>query len=107
MVERGQNLDVALSLAQTARQKDPDSPDSADTLAWVYYHKGTYESARDLLEDAVKAAPDNAYVQLHLGMTYNKLNQRGDAEAHLKKAASLAPNSAISKTASDLLSQIG
>jgi hypothetical protein len=45
-------VDVALTLAQTARQGMPNSPNTADTLAWAYYYKGTYGFARDLLEDA-------------------------------------------------------
>ncbi len=45
MVETGQNLDVALTLAQNARRSMPNSADTADTLAWVYYHKGEYESS--------------------------------------------------------------
>src|SRR5438045_2399823 len=39
MVQRGEDLDYELSLAQIARQKMPDSSGAADTLAWVYYHK--------------------------------------------------------------------
>ena len=39
MVESGQNPDGALALAQTARRGAPDSPQTADTLAWVYYYK--------------------------------------------------------------------
>ena len=58
MVETGQNLDVALTLAQNARRIMPNAPSTADTLAWVYYHKGTYLTARDMLEEALKTAPD-------------------------------------------------
>jgi Flp pilus assembly protein TadD len=54
MVENGQNVDVALSLAQTARSKMPDTPQTGGTLGWIYYHKGNYSGARDLLEEAVK-----------------------------------------------------
>ncbi len=36
MVDSGQNLDVALSLAQIARRGMPASPNTADTLAWIY-----------------------------------------------------------------------
>ena len=86
MVNSGQNLDVALSLAQTARRGMPNSPSSADTLAWVYYQKGNYLSARDLLEDAIKTAPNDANIQYHLGMTYAKLSNSADAVTHLKKA---------------------
>lgn len=107
MVENGQNTDVALSYAQTARRILPNSPDTADTLAWVYYHKGTYSLARDLLEDAVKAEPNNADIHYHLGMTYTKLGNKSDAAAQLKKASELAPNTETAKQAANALSHMG
>ena len=73
MLQNGENVDVALTFAQTARQGMPNSPNTADTLAWAYYYKGTYAFARDLLEDAVKTEPNNATMQYHLGMVYGKL----------------------------------
>ena len=107
MVENGQNVDVALTLAQATRRAMPDSPHTADTLAWVYYYKGNYDAARDLLETALRSTPDNASMQLHLGMTYGKLNDKADDVLHLKKAAALAPNSKTSKDASDELAKLG
>jgi tetratricopeptide (TPR) repeat protein len=107
MVETGGNTDVALTLAQTARRALPDSPDTADTLAWVYYYKGTYASARDLLEDAVKINPNNASIHYHLGMTYSKLNDKTNAELHLKKAVSLAPNTHTATDAQVALTHLG
>ncbi len=106
MVEGGQNTDVALSYAQSARRSMPNSPSTADTLAWVYYSKGTYSSARDLLEEAVKAAPDDPAIQYHLGMTYSKLADTANAMIHLKKAAELAPDSESGKDAQKALQQI-
>ena len=50
MLQNGENVDVALTLAQTARQGMPNSTSAADTLAWAYYYKGTYGFARDLLK---------------------------------------------------------
>ena len=99
MLENGENVDVALSLAQTARQGMPNSPSTADTLAWAYYHKGTYGFARDLLESAVKDTPNDASIQYHLGMVYSKLSDKGNAAIHLKKAVSLAPDSPSGKAA--------
>jgi Flp pilus assembly protein TadD len=107
MVETGQNLDVALSLAQIARRGMPTSPSSADTLAWIYYQKGNYDSARDLLEDAIKTAPNNATIHYHLGMTYAKLSNSTDAISHLKKAAALAPNTQTAKDADKELALLG
>jgi Flp pilus assembly protein TadD len=107
MVETGQNLDVALSLAQIARRGLPNSPSSADTLAWIYYQKGNYASARDLLEDAIKVAPNDANIHYHLGMTYAKLSNSTDAVTHLKKAAALAPNTQTAKDADKELALLG
>ena len=106
MMETGQNVDVALSYAQIARRVMPDSPDTADTLAWAYYQKGNYDSARDLLEDAVKANPNSASIHYHLGMTYAKLSRKADAETQLKKAASLAPNTPTATDAQKALNSL-
>ncbi len=105
MVEGGQNTDVALNYAQMARRELPNAPSTADTLAWVYYAKGTYSSARDLLEEAAKSAPEDASIQYHLGMTYQKLSDQTNAAVHLKKAISLSPDSAVAKDAQKALGQ--
>jgi len=107
MLENGENTDVALSLAQIARQSMPDSPNTADTLAWAYYYKGTYGFARDLLEDALKVNPSDAAMQYHLGMVYSKLKDKNDASIHLKKAISLNPNSPVAKDAQTALGALG
>ena len=107
MLLNGENVDVALTLAQTARQKTPNSPNTADTLAWAYYYKGTYAFARDLLEDAVKADPKNATMEYHLGMVYGKLKDKNNASIHLKKAVSLAPGSPTAKDAQTALQGLG
>jgi len=107
MLQNGGNVDVALSLAQTARRGMPNSPSSADTLAWAYYSKGTYGFARDLLEESVKATPNNAVTQYHLGMVYAKLGDRSNAAIHLKKAISLAPDTPAAKDAKNALQGLG
>lgn len=107
MLLNGENVDVALTLAQTARQGIPNSPNTADTLAWAYYYKGTYAFARDLLEDAVKTEPNDAAMQYHLGMVYSKLGDESDAVIHLKKAVSLAPDSLAGKDAKAALQGLG
>ena len=107
MMESGQDIDVALSLAQTAHRGMPNSPNTADTLAWAYYYKGTYASARDLLEAALKTAPDNASIHYHLGMTYSKLGDKSNAILHLKKAVALAPNTQTQRDADKALQTLG
>ncbi len=107
MVQNGGNLDVALGYAQTARSAFPHSPSTADTLAWVYYHKGTYSLARDLLQDAEKQDPQNASIHYHLGMVLSKLGDKPGATLELKKASDLAPNTQTAKEANDALGHLG
>ncbi|HME59284.1 MAG TPA: tetratricopeptide repeat protein [Terracidiphilus sp.] len=107
MLQNGGNVDVALTLAQTARRGMPTSSSTADTLAWAYYQKGTYGFARDLLEEAIKTSPNNAAAQYHLGMVYAKLGDKTNAATHLKKAISLAPDSQEAKDAKTALQGLG
>ncbi len=103
MLQNGENADVALSLAQTARRGMPASPNTADTLAWAYYRKAAYTFARDLLEEAVHTDADNAAMQYHLGMVYTKLGEKSSATVHLKKAVSLSPDPALAKDANQAI----
>jgi tetratricopeptide (TPR) repeat protein len=107
MMERGQDIDVALSLAEAAHRGLPNSPSTADTLAWAYYNKGTYGSARDVLESVEKANPNDPSIEYHLGMIYSKLGDKSDAITHLKRASSLAPNSRTQKDADQALHTLG
>src|ERR1019366_3108030 len=89
MLQSGGNLDVALSLAQTARRGMPDSPSVPDTLGWIYYQKGAYRSAVDSLREALKlqeknTMPDNPDIHYHLGMAYEKTEQPALARQHLE-----------------------
>jgi len=106
MVTTGQSADVALQYAQQARRELPNSSATADTLAWVYYQKGTYYSARDLLETATKQAPDDASIHYHLGMTYSKLGRKADAVTQLKKAVALGGSTQVVADANTALGQL-
>ena len=97
MLRLGGNLDVAMTLAQTARRGMPDSPDAADTLGWVYYQKGAYQPAIDLFQEALKLsgkknAPEDPGVHYHLGLAYQKTNQPALARQHLEKVLKISPN---------------
>ena len=69
-LEHGGDVNVALPLAQMAKQKMPDSPLTADTLGWAYYKFGSAESAITELKEAVQRAPHTPIFEYHLGMAY-------------------------------------
>jgi tetratricopeptide (TPR) repeat protein len=92
MLQTGDNVDVALALAQSARRNLPESPNVADTIGWAFYRKGTYGLAIEALERALKGAPDNPNVEYHLGLAYNKNNEPQKAKLHLQRALRLDPS---------------
>jgi tetratricopeptide (TPR) repeat protein len=87
LAEQGKDLTTALSWAQMARRKQPENPNTADTLGWVYYKLGNTLLAKDQLLFAVGKQPDMGVFQYHLGMIYKQNKQNPEAQAALKKAA--------------------
>ena len=106
MLEHGGSVNVALTLAQTARRGLPDLPNSADTLGWAYYHNGAFSVAAPLLEDAVKRVPGNLAYRYHLGLTYQKLNETMQARSQFDKIIDLDPKSPFAEQARQALSNI-
>ena len=92
MLQQGGNVDVAFSMAQTARRQLPDNPNSADTLGWAFYHKQVYPSAINLFKEAVKKEPENALFNYHLGLAYAKAGQPSLARQQLDRVVKLQPN---------------
>jgi tetratricopeptide (TPR) repeat protein len=92
MLEQGGNLDVAFSLAQNARRKLPDSPNTADTLGFAFYQRRVYTSAIGLFQEAVRSAPENALYTYHLGMAYAKNGQPAQARQQLERLVRINPN---------------
>ncbi len=91
-VERGQNLDLALQLARVAKAKLPKRVEVADTLGWIYYHKGLLSLAIREFEDCVKNDPTNPLYHFHLGLAFAKNGNRESAKKSLETALRLKPN---------------
>ena len=87
--EDGGNLDVALGLAQTAKEQAPEDPVMSDTLGWIYYKKHVYTKAIGLLQETAAKLPENAVVHYHLGMAYLKNDNTDLAKQALTKALQL------------------
>ena len=91
MLQHQESSDIALSLAQIARQKMPDSSSAADTLAWAYYQKGLYGFAADLLQEALRNSPENPTYHYHIGMVYQKQQNTAAARKHLQRTLEINP----------------
>jgi tetratricopeptide (TPR) repeat protein len=89
--EHNRNIDVALSLAQTAMERMPNDPSVADTLGWIYYKKGAYLKSIALLRESSEKLPENATVRFHLGMALYKNGDSRSAKRELERAIKLDP----------------
>jgi Flp pilus assembly protein TadD len=87
--ELGENIDVALSLASSAKEQFPDDPHISDTLGWIYYKKNVFGRASTYLKEASEKVPDNPVIRYHLGMAYFKGGNKELAREELTKALSL------------------
>jgi tetratricopeptide (TPR) repeat protein len=103
---QGDNLDVALSLAEKAKQLMPEADSITDTLAWVHYKKGSYISARMLLQDCVRKAPERATYRYHLGMVLLASGDRQKAKTELQTALKLNLSSDDAQQARQALAQL-
>jgi tetratricopeptide (TPR) repeat protein len=89
--DRGEKLDTALRLAQTAAQALPKVSEVQDTLGWVYYKSQTPDRAVAVLRDTVRLAPENATYRYHLGLAYVQAGDQVQARAALERALAIAP----------------
>ncbi len=87
--------DEALRFAQEAAQIAPESAAVADTLGWVYYRKGAYNTAVDYLKEAVSKEPTPRR-EFHLAMCYIKNGEQARGGNLLQTALQADP--ALPKT---------
>ncbi len=97
ILQQGGNVDVALSMAQTARRGMPNSSNAADTLGWAYFQKGVYQSSIDMFQESLRlseksGAAEDPTVHYHLGLAYEKANQPKLARQQLERALKISPN---------------
>jgi tetratricopeptide (TPR) repeat protein len=84
LAEKGEDLDLALALAQEARRLDR-SPDVLDTLGWVRFKRGEMSAAVVALEQAVEAGAD-ASMRYRLGIALSKAGDDERAREMLQAA---------------------
>jgi Tfp pilus assembly protein PilF len=103
--EQGQNLDIALGLAQKAKAQDPRMVSFTDTLAWVLYQKKDYSGAIPYLQDCVKKSPNMGQYRYHLGMALVAAGQKQQGKAVLQAALKMNLDPADSQRAREALSR--
>lgn len=105
-LEHGGDINMALSLAQQAKQKLPDSPIVSDTLGWAYYKLRSQQAALTQLSESARKVPDNPTYQYHLGMAYMSAGRLVSAASSLRQALSANPDFPYAANAKTALREI-
>ena len=66
-----------------------EDPGVMDTLGWLYFKKGLYDSAVVELEESMGKQPENATIRYHLGMAYFEKGEHDRAKTHFEAALNL------------------
>jgi tetratricopeptide (TPR) repeat protein len=106
LADQDKDLNEALNFARLAKEKLPDDPNVMDTLGWVYYKKGLFDSAIGEFTDCLEKMPDHPTVIYHLGMAYYKKGDLENARAELEKALKLDKNFTGAAEAKRILAEL-
>jgi tetratricopeptide (TPR) repeat protein len=84
--DSGANLDQAMTFAERAKKKAPNSADISDTLGFVYYQKNLNGQALSIFRQNVQEHPQNPTFRLHLAMALLKQGDKQGARDEASKA---------------------
>jgi len=75
---RSVQLDKALTMSAKSLTLRPNNATFMDTNAWIWFKKGDYKKAKEILEKAIQIASDKSDPDMHehLGDVYFKLNEK-------------------------------
>jgi tetratricopeptide (TPR) repeat protein len=82
----GIRLDEAEELVREALKYKPDDGYITDSLGWVYYQRGDYETALVHLLRAAELAPDDPVILEHVGDAYRKLDEPEKALEYYRRS---------------------
>lgn len=105
--EKGTNLDQAMTFAERAKKRAPNSPDISDTLGYVYLQKNLNSEAVRIFRDVVEQNPNNPTYHFHLAMALLKQGDKQAARAEAEKALQHAPQPEQQDKIRSFVNQIG
>ena len=107
VAEQGGDLDVALTYAQRAKSKFPQSLEISDTLGWIMIKKNLTPGALEIFKDLVVKKPSNPTFRYHMGMALFQQGDKPGAKRALEAALTLAPSREEAIKIRELLQKIG
>lgn len=89
-LNRNQNLDIALQLAEAASGEQPTESEFSDTLGVIYSRKQLFSMAIRTLQRSVDQDPKNPIHLYHLGMAYADAGDDANARKTLQTALKIS-----------------
>lgn len=89
---QGKDLDRAEHYIRKALNAKPYAGYIIDSLGWVYFQRGDYIKARELVERANRVSLEDAEILQHLGDIYMKLGDTQKAIKFWTRALEIKPN---------------
>jgi tetratricopeptide (TPR) repeat protein len=105
--ESGANLDQALTYAERAKKRAPDSPDVSDTLGFVYFKKDLNSEALRIFRQLAQEHPQSSTFHLHLAMALSKQGDKQGARDEATKAIQSATTPDEKSKVTSFVSTIG
>ncbi len=97
LLEKGMDQVRATAMVKRAYDMNPESSAITDSLGWAYYLDGKVVQALPLLENAAKAAGNDAAINEHLGDAYWALGRRRDARYAWNSARQTAEGDVLAR----------
>lgn len=95
LLERGEELDLALTLIEAAVAEAPQSAHIRDSLGWAFFKMGRYDEATQHLEQAAELQSTHPEILDHLGDALWAVGRKVEARFHWRRALSFEPDSAV------------
>ncbi len=92
LVERGEEIDYALTLAEKAIEISPNTSAYLDTIGWIHYKLGNYSIAKDFIAKAILIDESSAVILEHYGDILIKLEDVNEALIFYNKALLIEPD---------------
>lgn len=83
---RNVQIERALRMAQSAIKQQPKNPSYLDTIGWIYFQIGDYNSALKYISEAIEAGEVSSVVLEHMGDVYFKLSNKDKAIEYWESA---------------------
>ena len=93
----------AVTMARSKNESEEEVATYQDTLGWVQYRLGDYQSAEQNLQEAANTVPRLPEVRYHLGMVYTAEGKTDAARAELSHAVLLSQGYAAARLALEKL----